>query len=98
MARSATRCSIMRLDMTRAGPGHTKPSGYSCTETATPNSANCSRSHVARIHIFLIVFCSRCRGESEKWNEVPAPCTNKVEPPGESLIMTGEYQTSVTAS
>src|SRR4051794_29160196 len=41
-AGSATRCRIMRSDMTSARQAVQKPTGYGCTETATPNSADCS--------------------------------------------------------
>jgi hypothetical protein len=44
---SATRCSTMSSDTTCARPGHPKPSGYGCTETATPVSADCTLSRAA---------------------------------------------------
>jgi hypothetical protein len=43
-ARSARCCSIMRSDMTRARPGHLKTEWHGCTESARPNSADCSLS------------------------------------------------------
>ena len=46
-AHSATRCSIMRSDMTRARPGHPRPSAYRCTKTAISISADCSLSQMA---------------------------------------------------
>jgi hypothetical protein len=46
-ARSATRYSVMRSDMAVLGRVIPEPSGYRCTETATPNSADCTLSHAA---------------------------------------------------
>src|SRR4051812_3867756 len=47
-ARSTTRCSIMRSDITCTRPGHSKASGYRCIETATPIFAHCTLSQVAQ--------------------------------------------------
>ena len=47
-ARSARRCSIMRSDITVLGRTIQEPSGYRCTESATPISALCSLSRLAQ--------------------------------------------------
>jgi hypothetical protein len=46
-ARSAKLCSIIRSDMIVLGQAIPEPSGYRCTETATPISAACSLSRAA---------------------------------------------------
>ena len=78
-ARSARRCGISRSDMMCAGPDHSKPSGYRCTKSATPISADCSLSLMA----YNDTRSARVGDTGPRW--IPAP---QVACPGVDLAVT----------